>query len=700
MSLLDARERESIRQDLDSHDEEVRRLAVERLAALPASEGVPRLVACLGDPSWRVRKAAVERLAGLSEPWLAADALIGALADGDNPGRRNAAVEVLIRSGLRVVPRLIEATRDGDVDVRKLVVDALSGIADERATGRLIEMLEDADANVRGAAADALGGIEDARVPGALLATAVREEEDRLVRFSALRALSRLEVSVPALELSGVVDDPVLRPAVFGVLGHCDDEQAVEYLLKGLLGSSRAGREAAMDALLRMLARLDGVRAGWLIERTSETASSSDALVADGIERLDSADLSTRLVLVQFLGLLRKAEVVIPVLLAGRDEALADVAIATLSAMGPLTERALESGWQALPSESRELACAVLGRTRGESGEARLLVALDDPDARLRAAAARALGRRRSGDALPALVRRLEVTADLADAAGEEELTAVTDALVSLARADDGTRGCTTEQALGLLEGRLAGASEPVRLAIATVLGRIGRAEDAGLVTLLLRDESADVRRAAVHALGRLDSTSAAEPLRLALGDESATVRIAAAQALGGSRQPGVVEDLARLASDEDARVRAAAMRALGCHATHAGRGGDPERVIALLAASLGDEGAVIMAAVESLSAIGGGAAARACLPLLHSQDPELLIAAVGCIGKHGDAEGQKELLPLVSHPHWSVRAESIAMLAERGVVQAVPAILRRLETEQDGFVRDAILRALKRLEG
>jgi HEAT repeat protein len=33
-------------------------------------------------------------------------------------------------------------------------------------------------------------------------------------------------------------------------------------------------------------------------------------------------------------------------------------------------------------------------------------------------------------------------------------------------------------------------------------------------------------------------------------------------------------------------------------------------------------------------------------------------------------------------------------------VVQAVPAILRRLETEQDGFVRDAILRALKRLEG
>ena len=33
-------------------------------------------------------------------------------------------------------------------------------------------------------------------------------------------------------------------------------------------------------------------------------------------------------------------------------------------------------------------------------------------------------------------------------------------------------------------------------------------------------------------------------------------------------------------------------------------------------------------------------------------------------------------------------------------MARAVPAILRRLETEQDDFVRDAILRALKRLEG
>jgi HEAT repeat protein len=46
------------------------------------------------------------------------------------------------------------------------------------------------------------------------------------------------------------------------------------------------------------------------------------------------------------------------------------------------------------------------------------------------------------------------------------------------------------------------------------------------------------------------------------------------------------------------------------------------------------------------------------------------------------------------------VRAEVISTLAERGVASAVPAILRRLESEQDEFVREASLRALARLEG
>ena len=64
---MDSRDRESIVKDLESTDEEIRRLAVERLTLLPSAEAIPILVEMLGDSSWRVRKAAVDRLAESAE---------------------------------------------------------------------------------------------------------------------------------------------------------------------------------------------------------------------------------------------------------------------------------------------------------------------------------------------------------------------------------------------------------------------------------------------------------------------------------------------------------------------------------------------------------------------------------------------------------------------------------------------------------
>ena len=56
------REDERARLDLElaSVDEEERRQAALRVHLLPAREAVPRWIACLGDPAWRVRKVAVE----------------------------------------------------------------------------------------------------------------------------------------------------------------------------------------------------------------------------------------------------------------------------------------------------------------------------------------------------------------------------------------------------------------------------------------------------------------------------------------------------------------------------------------------------------------------------------------------------------------------------------------------------------------
>jgi HEAT repeat protein len=686
---FDDRDRESVVRDLANCDEDVRRLAVERIGVLPLDEALPLLVERLGDASWRVRKATVERLVACPDSERIARVLVGALGDGENPGRRNAAVEALVHCGPRVVPGLMAATASDDIDVRKLVVDALAGIADARSTDTLVGLLGDPDPNVRAAAADALGAIGDEGVTEALLALAVRDGEDQLVRFSALHALGSLDAPVRARDLAGL-----------DLLGWRDDAEAVAVLLKGLTANSRSSRESAMRSLLRLLSRVDDTRADRLVGQIREAAAASRSMVESAIDRLPDADLSTRLVIIQFLGLLRAEEAAVPILLAGRDEALAQVSLATLEDMGEMAQRAVDAAWPRLDTQARRDACVLFGSTGGQPGAARLLAALEDAEPELRIAAARSIGHCRLAEGLALLVRRLERVASEVDFESEDEVLALTEALIAVAEPRAGDDGRVTEQAVELLRSYLEGAVETARLAIAKVLGCIGRREETQLVTFLLKDPSALVRRAAVDALARIEPGTAAEPLRLALADEAATVRIAAAVALGSSASDAVIEDLRRLAEDEDPRVRAAAVRALG---HRFGSSEDEARRSATALAleqALADEALVALAAVEALDEIGGDEAAACVVALLERSEPELVREAVTCIGRHGKAEALDMLVPLVSHADWSVRAEAIQALADRGVARAVPPILRRLETEQDEFVRDAILRALKRLEG
>ena len=239
----DPRERDSVLRDLASDDEEVRRLAVERSAALAPREVVPQLVDCLGDVSWRVRKAAVERLSVWPDGDAVVEALITALGDADNPGRRNAAVDALIHCGASVVRELVVAIVTDDADIRKFAADVLAGIGDPSAVPALIDRLEDDDTNVRAASADALGAIGGDEAIAALVAIATSDAQDSLVRFSALHSLASLGEGVPADELSGALEDPVLRPAALGVLGRLEGDAAgLEALLKALESRARAPR--------------------------------------------------------------------------------------------------------------------------------------------------------------------------------------------------------------------------------------------------------------------------------------------------------------------------------------------------------------------------------------------------------------------------------------------------------------------------
>lgn len=694
----DPQDREGIEHDLASADEEVRRSAVERLVTLPVADALPRLAERLGDESWRVRKSAVACLVGVPEDWPVAEHLIGALADGDNPGRRNAAVEAFVRIGRRMVEPLLATLESADVDVRKLVVDALAGIGSERAVPPLMERLGDPDANVRAAAADALGAIGGRKAIAALSDTVLREEQEPLVRFSALRGLARLDASLSVQALKHAIADPLLRPVAFAVLGQGDDPEALDVLLAGLSAGSRAAREAACEALLRRVCRADPASAEHLSARIRACVLAAPATIADATRRLGEAELGIRLLLVQFLGIVRAPESVVPLLLAARDEALAEVALTTLAGFDELADGEIDACFHALDVEVRALACDLLGRTTSPRGAQRLIAALEDGEPVVRIAAARGLAGRADPAATSALVRRLEGTASDLEPEAEDERIAVTDALVRIATAAPAAE--VRRSLLELLAGGFDGAEVPIRLAMARILREIGGPEHAEHMSLLVQDPSPEVRRAAVTALARMGPDVAAEMLRLALADEDASVRAAAAAALVVGAEPAVLPDLERLLSDDDASVRAAAVRAIaGFEATLAADPKARERVEGLLRHALADVAGVAIAAVEAFERIGAAVSLEPIRAVLGHADAEVVQSAVRCLEQHGSESELQALVPLLAHEHWAVRAAVLEALALRRTRSALPAVLRHLEREQDEFVREVLLRTLARLE-
>jgi HEAT repeat protein len=141
---------------LDCPDEAERIYAAEDLGYLNAPEGVPPLLERLGKESSRaVREAIFQALTRID-----ADAAMEGsiqLLESDDPQIRNQAVEVLRSKGDASAPLLTTVMREGDKDMRKLVLDVLSGVQVSGAEAIYQAALSDQDQNVVITAVENLG---------------------------------------------------------------------------------------------------------------------------------------------------------------------------------------------------------------------------------------------------------------------------------------------------------------------------------------------------------------------------------------------------------------------------------------------------------------------------------------------------------------------------------------------------------------
>jgi HEAT repeat protein len=232
-------------QKLRSRISRIRVKTVEGIAAQEREEAVKYVAPLIADPDIEVRKAVVQALSG-SHDKAALAALVTALRDADR-GIRWRAAKALEAAGWQ--PAGDEQSVWRAVAQGEFVKAADFGAA---AVESLIAELEDPQSPSRRDAISALGQIGDSRAVGPLLAAV--GDPDPNIRVAAVDALSGVRDAEVVAGLIPALKDPskYVRAVAAAALGKAGDASAVEPLLTVLTDEDWAVRKATGDALAKL----------------------------------------------------------------------------------------------------------------------------------------------------------------------------------------------------------------------------------------------------------------------------------------------------------------------------------------------------------------------------------------------------------------------------------------------------------------
>lgn len=406
-------------------------------------------------------------------------------------------------------------------------------------------------------------------------------------------------------------------------------------------------------------------------------------------------DVPDALALAQLVALLEDPSCVVSMLVGLEDDARGDAVLQALASLGNFGEEVIDGSWDQLEKRERVRACRLLSRTRGAWGASRLMETLDAHDVETRVAAARALAVRCEPEALGELVRRFEQAVVDEDNVFDAEVEALEDAIVAVARGSEVDLARVT----ATLSEWLVGAEESVRIGFSEILARLAAPARTDWILPILNDPSPGVRVVAARVLSVVAPEHATKFRDQVLGDDVEEVRMAGAVSLGEVDDPEGLDVLERLCGDRSEGVRTAALRSLALRlATNPGAV-DADRGVSWVEAGLRHGGLSAMAAVELVPHLDGNRARPVVERLLADADRELVCAALASLGRHADPALMASVRKALDHPDSEVRIESARVLADRGVVEAVPAILFQVERERDPETRDALLGAVRQLD-
>ncbi|OJY30519.1 MAG: hypothetical protein BGO98_27805 [Myxococcales bacterium 68-20] len=671
-----------VRASLTDGEPEVRRRAAQDIPTLPAPESCELLLAALGDEDWRVRKEAAAIATRVEPRTAVVFAVARALAEHDNIGLRNAAVEALILIGPDAVPGAIDALDRLDADGRKLAVEVLAGAPTLAGMKTLVRASKDPDVNVVVAAVEGLGKADLAGEEARELATTTLttllgsevSEHSPQVSVAALDALRALEATIPWTSLEPLLADTLLKRSAIAAAAGNIAPRALLTLAQTIADPSPSlSREATMS-LGRSLE--EAWNDGALVEIATKNLRASPAAHARLRVLAKETDEPARGAAILALGLVRDPDDVSLIADALQVDDVAERAEAALHLFGQeAVEPLLVAGLGAAPS-LRGATISMLPDLAPSESEPLVAVreALGDPSPEVVAPALKSLAIVGAASDLSAVARHTRSADRKVASAAHGALSAIATRHVAPARemlAGVDPRGDDALWAAIVIEAlACAGSAAP---------------SDAEFLESALTHREAAVRRSAIDALAAIGGEDAAHAVTVSLADEEAVVALAAIRALG---RLGRAEQLASLAATTRDPIRlGTVIRAL--------RDADPERAFAAARPLLRSrEPSIAAAAIDVVGGVGLEGHVEALMSATDHPDHEVVKLALGEIAKLGDERALTALASAIEHDAETVRrcaAELLGALGPDG-----ESILRaRLDRERSADVRRSIMQAL-----
>lgn len=623
------------------------------------------LAMALRDSDWRVREEAILGIRRFRAKSELVPELISALSDATDIAFRNAAAAGLALVGATCVGLLEAAIPSMDADARKLACEVCAQIPSAEAVTILLRLAEDVDENVQIASVEALGqaafaGPEASALASALLLRLAPRASVPL-RLAVLQSLAALGVAIGVSELEVLCSDALLAPYAVRAASGATDTGVIELLAKLVCREGSVAVEAicalaASLAVSRGAVFLACARGGAELRRVLWTAATSDN------DRLRSA--ATDLLPAVF----HPAHVPIYLSHLGHD-ATADAAARALAMLAPMVGGHLLTSVEYIESESLAIAARVLAPLLDEESAlsvSRILL-VAPPEA--------------LHDVWLEVLLGLETV--------ETE--------VSWENVYAATRTDSSANRGGELLARRA-RREPhwvrnelsrtrdfprARSALLLGLSRVAplSPSEAREVEVGIGDEDAFVREWSLLAVAHgvtVDRTTVIS----ALSDEKPHAVVAA---IGAAARMGCISEIEDLAGrTTSAPVLVAALSALAIVSS--------DRALQLVERRLRGEDERLAAAALSCVPLASNRLVEICELALDRGETTVVLAALRILQDAEDARAASLRVGLLDHERWEVRALTAAGLP---VARFRQALVRRLETEENSSVIEAIRRSL-----